>query len=1117
MNTDSRFGSPCADNDLARIGKARNFAVKLCCGLSILSAGASFSTQAFGTIVGEAGVGGVGGAANGGNGGDGGDGYAAMDITTSYTTYDDVEGAPGGGGGGGGGGGLANNVGGGGGAGGGGGHGIVISGDGVVLHNDGWSISGGKGGGGGGGGGGTYSNETKSSGGKGGDGAGGAGGGAGGGGGGGADINPGGVDGTGFGGDGGNGGEDGLPGGGDSPGACDYAGGGGGGGGGTATNGGSGGDGAIKSTSPGVGALGGIAGGAPGAGGGSSGALGYGGGGGGGGAPGGAGGVGGKGSGYPGGPPGGAGGTSGYGVYVTGSDSVIINSGKILYGPVNQDTAIKFAGSASNSTLVLQEGSEIVGLVDATESAGQNALVLDGGAAQAFDVSKIGGAGGQYLGFSAFEKTSSGTWSLTGAPGQALTPWTLSGGWLAINDDASLGDSAGAITFNGGGLRLDTSVTSLRDMHLAGDGAVSTADGTVSLMEGTFSGAGAFTKTGAGVLIVGAENMSTGATLIDEGVLQIGAGDTAGSLGSGSVVNNAILAFDRSDDVTVSNAISGAGELRQAGSGSTTLTGPLTYTGITRITKGTLAIDSTTLGDPDNAVARVVGLGLPLLALSNGATLNGWIDGPSVVIDSSSQWNILTDSTNPAQGNNLSFVYEVTLAGGIKFETPAVWTNDAIGRTFTANNLVGAEGEVQLQMIPKASGTNDYVSLRAGATGLTNVSFNSSGPLGDSFAGNGRLVVRAGANTDNAFQQTPGQPTRGGAYNYVLLHGAKDGAAAQANNWYLRSEVRPEVSIYSQLGNQALRQSELTVGTFNERMGATETLARKVYPFAWARTLVALENRDDAPTGILQSRVAADSKIAGLQLGTDLFVVNKGISRRSVGVFGSAVTSRNDVNHYRESTRSKIDAGRSDQTTYGLGGYYTVIDGKGGYADFVTQISRYGVKTVSRGPDGVSMKTSGWGGALSAEVGKAFSIGTESAEFRIEPQAQVMYQHVRLRDADDGVSRVSLPGVDALHSRVSLKLSKAWGDQSNTASNGWLMLSYLHTMGKSTSSYATLTQGDVSFDSKLDGSRLGLRAGYERGAGRNTFVNVQLNAEYGLGSTSALRGVGGTVGIKHLF
>lgn len=1048
MNVDSRAALRRADS--TPFLKTRTNTIKLCVGLLLLSVDVPHPAVAAGGIVGVSGAGGQGGASNGGRGGDGGDGHAALDLTTSYTTAGDVEGGAGGGGGGGGGGGHGHSMGGAGGAGGNGGAGIVISGDAVVLHNDGWSIRGGKGGGGGGGGGSTFHFSVEADGGRGGDGSTGAGGAAGGGGGGGAYIR------TGFGGDGGHGGEDGLVGGG-GPLGVSWAGGGGGGGG-SSINGGSAGQDVWPVLSEGVGGLGGTAGGASGVNGDDAQPYeGFAPGGGGGGAPGGAGGDGGQYTRLDLNGGGGAG-NSNHAVYVTGADSVIINSGAIMAGPVNQNTAIKYAGTASNATLMLREGSVIQGLVDATESAGRNTLVLDGGAALAFDVGKIGdGAQGQYLGFNAFEKTSDGIWALTGSPSLALTPWTLLGGWLAITDDAALGDVAGGLVFDGGGLQLNASMSSQRDFQLRGDGAVHTAAGTVSVMQGTISGAGSLTKSGPGTWII---------------------------LGSDS------------------------------GSGNTAPAGPLTHTGVTRVDEGMLVIHGTALGQADHAAASVAGASNATLSLANGARLDGQMDGPNLIIDATSRWNVLADAASAAQDINLSRINALQLAGSIAFSPPSEAANNQAGRTFTANNLVGAGGEVQLHVNP--TGAADHLTLTQGATGLTYLKLITPGGFGDPLAGDGLLVVKAGASTDHAFLQTPGQPTQAGAFNYGLVQGARNGAADLANNWYLFSDIRPEVSIYSQLGNQALRQSEVAVGSFNERMGATETLARTVYPYVWARSLGVLERRDGAPLGIRQANVAVDSRLGGLQVGTDLFVASKGIGRQSVGVFGTAMVSRNDVSHYQASTRSTVDAGRSDQTLYGLGAYYTLMDGKGGYADFVGQVSRYGVKTQSRGAHGTSLQTSGWGAALSAEAGKAFDI-RDGRGLRVEPQAQVMVQHVKLRDAEDSVGRVALPGLNALHSRVSLKLSKVWGEQAQTQSHGWLMLSYRHTLGSSSSSYPTATQGDIEFDNDLDGSRVGLAAGYDRRAGRNTFVNVRVQAEQGLGSASGLRAVAGSVGVKYLF
>jgi len=56
------------------------------------------------------------------------------------------------------------------------------------------------------------------------------------------------------------------------------------------------------------------------------------------------------------------------------------------------------------------------------------------------------------------------------------------------------------------------------------------------------------------------------------------------------VVDNATLRINRSDAVTVANAISGTGALVQAGGGTTTLTGTNSYTGVTTISAGTLQV-----------------------------------------------------------------------------------------------------------------------------------------------------------------------------------------------------------------------------------------------------------------------------------------------------------------------------------------------------------------------------------------------------------------------------------------------------------------------------------------------------------------------------------------------
>ncbi len=209
----------------------------------------------------------------------------------------------------------------------------------------------------------------------------------------------------------------------------------------------------------------------------------------------------------------------------------------------------------------------------------------------------------EVTGAAALNKTDLGTLILTGA--NSYTGGTIIGaGTLRISDDASLGDTAGSLTFDGGTLNSTASFASARAVNLLSAGRVDTDAATSLNLGGSLSGAGSLEKFGAGTLILTGTGSYAGGTTIAAGVLQIGNGGTTGSI-VGDVSNNGTLVFERSDDIAFDGAVSGTGGLRQAGSGTLVLTGANTYAGGTTITGGSLQIgDGGTVGAITGNVAN---------------------------------------------------------------------------------------------------------------------------------------------------------------------------------------------------------------------------------------------------------------------------------------------------------------------------------------------------------------------------------------------------------------------------------------------------------------------------------------------------------------------------------
>ena len=237
-------------------------------------------------------------------------------------------------------------------------------------------------------------------------------------------------------------------------------------------------------------------------------------------------------------------------------------------------TAVMIGGGAAAQSVTYTKGQNRTDLVD---TAGDVVLTVNG-TDTATQSGVVSGAG-------TVDKQGTGTLTLSGANTYTKFTAVVSGTLDVTGSIASLliGTNAGARLIVDGASVLDTAILDMRGTLeltgnetiglLRGTGVVELGANTLTLSSGfgdfwgTISGTGGVTVAG-GDHRFGGPSSFTGVTTINAGVLHIGLGGTTGSLGTGNVVNNATLTFNRSDDVTVANVISGTGGITESGTGS---------------------------------------------------------------------------------------------------------------------------------------------------------------------------------------------------------------------------------------------------------------------------------------------------------------------------------------------------------------------------------------------------------------------------------------------------------------------------------------------------------------------------------------------------------------------
>ncbi|EAT8596780.1 AIDA autotransporter-like protein ShdA, partial [Salmonella enterica] len=248
------------------------------------------------------------------------------------------------------------------------------------------------------------------------------------------------------------------------------------------------------------------------------------------------------------------------------------------------------------------------------------------------------------------------------------------------------------------------------------------------------------TKTGAGTLILNAENTYTGSTTISEGTL---IATNVEALGTGNVTDNATLEMNTGGDFD--NAISGSGQVVKSGDETLTLSGANSYTGGTTISGGTLVASNVEAlgsgGVTDNAT----------LELNTGGDFDNNIGGTGSVVKSG-------DKTLTLSGAN-SYTGGTTISGGtlVVSNVEALGSGDVTdnatlemntGGDF-ANNIGGTGSVVKSgDKTLTLSGANSYTggtTISGGTLVANNVNALGSGDVTD----NATLEMNTGGDFAN--------------------------------------------------------------------------------------------------------------------------------------------------------------------------------------------------------------------------------------------------------------------------------------------------------------------------------------------------------------------------------
>ncbi|WP_292896205.1 autotransporter family protein [Nitratireductor sp.] len=458
----------------------------------------------------------------------------------------------------------------------------------------------------------------------------------------------------------------------------------------------------------------------------------------------------------------------------------------------------------------------------------------------------------------------------------------------------------------------------------------------------------------------------------------------------------------------------------------------------------------------------------------------------------------------------------VSNAGTIDLTNGANSTTD----TFTiTGDYFGDGGNLYLNTVlgDDASPSDKLVIAEGTATGSTGIFIVNLGGSGGATVQDGIMVVEAtggGTTASGAFSLNDRVAV--GAFEYYLYRGGI--SAGTQENWYLRSTIvnpptptpsvpepapapgagpapilppdpaappvapptpgatrvtggtvplyRPEVATYSAVPPVLQHLATSTLGTFHERRGVQPFLrdGEAVLPASWSRLFgQTVESKWDGTVA-----PGFDGNLLGFQLGQDL------IGRESdsghidrAGIFVSHARMNGDVTGQAIGWND-LAVGELDVHGTSLGGYWTHVAPNGWYLDGIVMGTWFGGEALSSA--GEAIEVDGTGVTASVETGYPIAINDR---WNLEPQAQLIWQHLALDDQSDRFSSITFETDDVVTGRLGIRFQGDFQTEDGRSLKPYLKANLWHAF----SADQSLRFGGDAVTTGLGGTSLELGAG----------------------------------------